>query len=140
VSDLDTAVEYIVRAAVECLGDGRGRVLVGIVRDAVECGVKLGARHALEECRTCGGTGLMGVEDLDGDGRVIRAKQTTCGECAGTGVGLMGQLLAEEREACARLAESPAGEWCIGDKRLPYWDGEKTAAAIRSRGEGKGGT
>ena len=41
-----------------------------------------------------------------------------------------------EREACAKLAETPSGNYQVGLKAIPYWDGEKLAAAIRARSEG----
>lgn len=44
------------------------------------------------------------------------------------------RIVAEEREACARYAETPSGNYQVGVNPVPYWDGAKIARAIRARG------
>lgn len=40
--------------------------------------------------------------------------------------------LANLRERCAVIAETPTGHYQIGTGKMPYWNGEKIAAAIRA--------
>lgn len=61
-----------------------------------------GARMALEECQTCGCTGLMEADASGGAGPMV---EETCGECEGTGLGAMGQLLRDARRGGARAMQ-----------------------------------
>lgn len=40
-------------------------------------------------------------------------------------------------EECAKIVEEPSGQYSVGHRRLPYWDGEAKAAEIRKRFGGK---
>lgn len=40
-------------------------------------------------------------------------------------------------EECAKIVEEPSGEYSVGHRKLPYWDGEAKAAEIRKRFGGK---